>query len=164
LHTLRADIDYGFVEARTTLGRIGVKVWIYKGDILPEPPETEAEVESAMTDDSKSAVTEFVDKPVGTATITTTGQSESVVDKEAAAVDPKVAITADKLVTGANVAEEESAFPIGIEEKAEKSIKRKKKAGDTVPADIKAEEKAEKSIKRKKKAGDTVPDTMRVEE
>ncbi len=35
LHTLRADIDYGFREARTTQGRIGVKVWIYKGDILP---------------------------------------------------------------------------------------------------------------------------------
>lgn len=32
LHTLRADIDYGFFEARTTFGRIGVKVWIYKGD------------------------------------------------------------------------------------------------------------------------------------
>jgi small subunit ribosomal protein S3 len=37
LHTLRADIDYGFTEAHTTLGRIGVKVWIYKGQILPEP-------------------------------------------------------------------------------------------------------------------------------
>lgn len=36
LHTLRADIDYGFTEARTLMGRIGVKVWIYKGDILPE--------------------------------------------------------------------------------------------------------------------------------
>ena len=35
LHTLRADIDYGQAEARTTFGRIGVKVWIYKGDILP---------------------------------------------------------------------------------------------------------------------------------
>ncbi len=35
LHTLRADIDFGFREARTTFGRIGVKVWIYKGDILP---------------------------------------------------------------------------------------------------------------------------------
>lgn len=34
LHTLRADIDYGFSEARTTYGRIGVKVWIYKGEIL----------------------------------------------------------------------------------------------------------------------------------
>jgi small subunit ribosomal protein S3 len=36
LHTMRADIDYGFTEASTTMGRIGVKVWIYKGDILPE--------------------------------------------------------------------------------------------------------------------------------
>ncbi len=43
LHTLRADIDYGLAEARTTMGRIGVKVWVYKGDILPEPKEIEAE-------------------------------------------------------------------------------------------------------------------------
>lgn len=36
LHTLRADIDYGFTEARTMMGRIGVKVWVYRGEILPE--------------------------------------------------------------------------------------------------------------------------------
>jgi len=36
LHTLRADIDYGFAEANTTFGKIGVKVWIYHGEILPE--------------------------------------------------------------------------------------------------------------------------------
>jgi small subunit ribosomal protein S3 len=36
LHTLRADIDYGFAEANTTYGKIGVKCWIYKGEILPE--------------------------------------------------------------------------------------------------------------------------------
>src|SRR6202451_1023334 len=36
LHTLRADIDYGFYEARTTFGRIGVKCWINKGEIMPE--------------------------------------------------------------------------------------------------------------------------------
>jgi small subunit ribosomal protein S3 len=35
LHTLRADIEYGFSEARTTYGVIGVKVWVYKGEILP---------------------------------------------------------------------------------------------------------------------------------
>ena len=35
LQTLRADIDYGFAEAKTTYGIIGVKVWIYKGDVLP---------------------------------------------------------------------------------------------------------------------------------
>ncbi|MHB8927270.1 MAG: 30S ribosomal protein S3 [Bacillota bacterium] len=36
LHTLRADIDYGLAEARTTYGQIGVKVWIYKGEVLPQ--------------------------------------------------------------------------------------------------------------------------------
>jgi small subunit ribosomal protein S3 len=43
LHTLRANIEYGFFEARTTFGRIGVKVWIYKGDAVPgreAPPES----------------------------------------------------------------------------------------------------------------------------
>ena len=36
LHTMRADIDYGFYEARTTFGRIGVKCWVNKGEIMPE--------------------------------------------------------------------------------------------------------------------------------
>ena len=35
LQTLRADIDYGFAEANTTYGKVGVKVWIYKGEVLP---------------------------------------------------------------------------------------------------------------------------------
>lgn len=43
LQTLRADIDYGFAEAHTTYGRIGVKVWIYKGEVLPEAKKTKAE-------------------------------------------------------------------------------------------------------------------------
>src|ERR1700751_5356202 len=50
LHTLRADIDYGFREAKTTYGRIGVKVWIYKGDILPYKVSAEEKIsrEAAM--------------------------------------------------------------------------------------------------------------------
>ena len=47
LHTLRADIDYGFYEARTTFGRIGVKVWIYKGDALATRSEREAAAAAA---------------------------------------------------------------------------------------------------------------------
>jgi small subunit ribosomal protein S3 len=43
LHTFRADIDYGFAEAKTTYGIIGVKVWIYNGDILPEAPRSGGE-------------------------------------------------------------------------------------------------------------------------
>src|SRR5260370_33135804 len=42
LHTLRADIDYGFYEARTTFGRIGVKAWIYRADAAPTRAEREA--------------------------------------------------------------------------------------------------------------------------
>ena len=40
LQTLRADIDYGFAEADTTYGKVGVKVWIYKGEVLPAKAET----------------------------------------------------------------------------------------------------------------------------
>ena len=42
LHTLRADIDYGTAEAHTTYGRIGIKVWIYKGEVLPEKEAVKA--------------------------------------------------------------------------------------------------------------------------
>ena len=45
LHTLRADIDYGFVEAKTTTGRIGVKCWINKGEVMPEGFRSGAEEE-----------------------------------------------------------------------------------------------------------------------
>jgi len=43
LQTLRADIDYGFAEAKTTYGRIGVKIWIYKGEVLHESRKTKRE-------------------------------------------------------------------------------------------------------------------------
>ena len=43
LHTLRADIDYGFYEAKTTFGRIGVKVWIYKGEVPGSRAERQAQ-------------------------------------------------------------------------------------------------------------------------
>lgn len=45
LHTLRADIDYGFAEAKTTYGQLGVKVWIYKGELLPRPKNEQGAVE-----------------------------------------------------------------------------------------------------------------------
>ena len=43
LHTLRADIDYGFAEANTTYGKIGIKVWIYRGEVLPAKKVAQAE-------------------------------------------------------------------------------------------------------------------------
>jgi len=45
LHTLRADIDYGLSEAHTTMGLIGVKVWLYRGELLPTQAEEEIEEE-----------------------------------------------------------------------------------------------------------------------
>lgn len=69
LHTLRADIDYGFTEAHTALGRIGVKVWVYRGDILPELEEVAAEeipaepVASMVTETKPSAAAEPETKP-----------------------------------------------------------------------------------------------------
>ena len=75
LHTMRADIDYGITEAHTTMGRIGVKVWVYKGDILPELEvvsemmstetleETTPEVREAR---SKSAAVSEVEEKNGT--------------------------------------------------------------------------------------------------
>ncbi len=56
LQTLRADIDYGFVEALTTYGLIGIKVWIYKGDILDIKPKIDAKAsaEPAQADEAKA--------------------------------------------------------------------------------------------------------------
>ncbi|MFL5850651.1 MAG: 30S ribosomal protein S3, partial [Solirubrobacteraceae bacterium] len=50
LHTIRADIDYGFAEAKTTYGRIGVKVWINKGEIMPEGYEGVTQRDSRLGD------------------------------------------------------------------------------------------------------------------
>jgi small subunit ribosomal protein S3 len=53
LHTLRADIDYGFAEANTTFGKIGVKVWINKGEIMPEGFEQQDARRESLGDDNR---------------------------------------------------------------------------------------------------------------
>jgi len=72
LQTLRADVDYGFTEAHTTLGRIGVKVWIYRGDIFPVVGAVEEATEAAVTPAARAskdvtmaeAVSEMKETPV----------------------------------------------------------------------------------------------------
>src|SRR5581483_714693 len=59
LHTLRANIDYGFYEARTTFGRIGVKVWLYKGEV---PTGSRAEREAAA---AAEALRQRRERPTG---------------------------------------------------------------------------------------------------
>jgi hypothetical protein len=54
LHTIRADIDYGACEAKTTFGRIGVKVWINKGEIMPEGYEGVTQKDSRLGDQDQA--------------------------------------------------------------------------------------------------------------
>ena len=91
LHTLRADIDYGQAEARTTFGRIGVKVWIYKGEILPYKTVTEDKIakEAAMAVGDTAG-------PTGRRVVTAGGgrrrpAAESVPVDEAAVGDAEIA-------------------------------------------------------------------------
>jgi small subunit ribosomal protein S3 len=138
LHTLRADIDYGFTEAHTTLGRIGIKVWIYRGDILPEPSLPEAE----------EAPAEVEEAPAEPAATKPTPEKE---EKPAAKVAAKAAAPpaeakaeekprAKKEATKAEKKTEEKAKV--AEAKAEKKP-RVKKETTKAKAEKKTEEKAE---------------------
>ncbi len=90
LHTLRADIDYGFTEAHTTLGRIGVKVWIYKGLVMPELKVETAEEKPAAEAAPAAA-------PVAPSTIIQEKLAKKVAEA-AAAVAPEApaAVVAEK--------------------------------------------------------------------
>jgi len=94
LHTLRADIDYGFREAKTTYGRIGVKVWIYKGDILPY----------------KSALEDKISKEAAMAVGETSGQARprKVVSSAAARRRPASETPASETPAAAPVADEDA--------------------------------------------------------
>jgi len=77
LHTLRANIEYGFFEARTTFGRIGVKVWIYKGDAVPgSTPEAAAPAGMAQGA-SEPAPAAPLEEPIATDAVITETPSES---------------------------------------------------------------------------------------
>ncbi|PPE65363.1 30S ribosomal protein S3 [Caldimonas caldifontis] len=65
LHTLRADIDYGFSEAKTTYGVIGVKVWVYKGDRLGRGEQPAAKTDERPEDDRRNRRGPRSDRPAG---------------------------------------------------------------------------------------------------
>jgi small subunit ribosomal protein S3 len=144
LHTLRADVDYGFTEARTTLGRIGIKVWIYRGDILPEVEETIGEEIAAET----AAPTTEEKAPAA--------EKEEVKAAAEAPAEAKVEIEAE-----AKAEEKKPEAKAEVkEEKPAKPRATKKKAGPEAEApaeepEAKAEVKEEKPAKpraTKKKA------------
>ena len=86
LHTLRADVDYGFREARTTYGRIGVKVWLYKGDILPYKrlSEDKASKEAAMAAGETSGPGARPRKIVSSSSARRRDPADEIVDEELA--------------------------------------------------------------------------------
>jgi small subunit ribosomal protein S3 len=136
LQKLRADIDYGFTEARTTLGRIGVKVWIYKGDILPEAAIEEAEEMPAVAaeagaEEEPAAVLETAEKPAEEAEVA-----------EVAPVAEEEKKPAPKKKAKAEVAE---AAPVAEEKKPAPKKKAKAEVTEAAPA---AEEK--KPVPKKK--------------
>ncbi len=90
LHTLRADIDYGFREARTTYGRIGVKVWIYRGDILPYKAQLEDKIskEAAMAVGETSGDSGRPKKVVSSSARRTAEAREVEVTEPAEAAEP----------------------------------------------------------------------------
>jgi len=188
LHTLRADIDYGFTEARTTLGRIGVKVWVYRGDILPETTRPEAEEAPEAAEEAvkppaapprkKKAEAVAEEKPKAKAEAVAEEKPEAKVEaaaEEKAEAKPEaVAEEKPKKAKAKAVAEEkpEAKVEAVAEEKAEakpeavaegKPKKAKAKAVAEEKPKAKAKKPAKKAAKPKKKAEETAEEAPKAE-
>jgi small subunit ribosomal protein S3 len=160
LHTLRADIDYGFIEAKTTMGRIGIKVWIYKGDVLPEAKEDELE-ESIL--ESIAEVESEAEAPV----------AEEETGKEAPSAGEMIEEPVDETeieieeTTGEPVIEEEEEAE---EEKPAKPVARRRKkatkeeAEETTDEEPVEEEKPVKPAAKRKTKAKAEPEEEKTEE
>ncbi len=118
LHTLRADIDYGLAEARTTFGRIGVKVWIYKGEIRKlekavEPVETKAPELANIQAGGKERRIEVPETPVEVAE-----EAEQAPPESEAASQETVAVEAEAAGEAETAAEAEGSEPEKAEEES----------------------------------------------
>jgi len=142
LHTLRADIDYGFTEAHTTMGCIGVKVWIYKGQVLPELKIAEAEAKPAEAAAEPTEAAAAAEKPIEAAE-----KAPVTIEKEKPAKEVPVAETKEKPVKAAKAA------LVKAEEKPAKAVKAAPEKAEEKPAKavkaapVKAEEKPAKAVK-----------------
>jgi small subunit ribosomal protein S3 len=149
LHTIRADIDYGFTEAHTTLGRIGVKVWIYKGQVLPElkvaeteEKPAEAAAETPATAETAKAAPAAEEKPARAPKAAP--ESRGPRAPKAAPV-PTTSIVGEKLAE-AQAAKAKAAAAAPAEEKAAKPKAKKPavKPAEEKEPEVKAEVKAAK--------------------
>lgn len=170
LHTIRANIDYGFTEARTQMGRIGVKVWVYKGDILPEKEEVEtaAPVPQAVA----ASAAETVASLAATASATSVVESKPAVEKPTpapAAVEkpkpvrratrpkvdaPRSAETAPAPARRVTHPRPANTTPAGVatapaaEEKPKAPVRRVTRPAAAKPQEVKAEEAQESAEKQ----------------
>jgi len=112
LHTLRADIDYGFVEAKTAMGRIGIKVWLYKGDILPEVKEVAAEEPAGEIIEETIAQPPVVAEPAMKQTVT---EVDSKTEEKAEVTPVKGKVKETEAITE-KVAEPEAVVEVTSEE------------------------------------------------
>ena len=115
LHTLKADVDYGTSEARTTLGRIGVKVWIYKGDKVTErtaPPRSAIERARAAGGEAPAETPASAEAPAS-AEIPASAEAPASVEAPAVAETPEVIETPEMVETEAtaSAAEPDAAAP-----------------------------------------------------
>jgi small subunit ribosomal protein S3 len=139
LHTLRADVDYGVTEAHTTMGRIGIKVWIYRGDVLPE-------IVSDVIDESPFGM---IDETDGSDENIIAQTVESPVAAEEAPEKPKAKRTTKAKAVEKEEKPEEKAEEVPSAETAEAE---KPKAKRKSKAEVTVEEVVEKPAKKEKTA------------
>jgi len=160
LHTLRADIDYGFIEAKTTMGRIGIKVWIYKGDILPEAKEDELEesILESIAEVESETETPAAEEETGKETPSTGEMIEEPVDEAEVEIEEK---TEEPVVeVEEEVEEEKPAKPV---------TRRRKKATkeeteETTDEEQVEEEKSVKPVAKRKTKAKAEPEEEKTEE
>ena len=174
LHTIRADIDYGFTEAATVMGRIGVKVWIYKGDILPEKEEEEqaappvaAVAEAAPAELAVAAPP--VAAPVETPVAEARPVAEQPVPAPAAEEKPKPVRRAPRPKTAEAPVAAATAPAPATEEKPKAPVRRvarPRPAGEApaAPAEAAAEEKTKPAVKRTPRAAAPRPKEVKPED
>jgi len=136
LHTLRADIDYGFTEAHTTLGRIGIKVWIYRGDILPEPSllgaeEAPAEPAEAEPKEEKPTAAKAAKAVAPPAEVTAEEKLKAKKEVTKAKAEKKTKEKAEVEVAEAKAEKKPRAKAEAAETKAEEETEEKATEGET---------------------------------
>ena len=159
LQTLRADVDYGFTEAHTTLGRIGVKVWIYRGDIFPvaEAKEEVTLVEAPVVSTTVPPVAQTA-APVRDTTMAeavarmTEAPVKDVVEAPPAEVKKPRAKKKAAETPAVEVKEAVEETPAKAEALKETEKKPKPRAKKAEAAPVKAEEKAEEKPAKAKVA------------